>query len=80
MSTDSLRPAANRWLFAGYLALLAWAPIPLGSNRPWAWALLELWVFALAIWWLLDFARGKTRPGPALKAARPALLRAATRF
>ena len=77
MSTDSLRPAANRWLFAGYLALLAWAPIPLGSNRPWAWALLEMWVFALAIWWLLDFARGKTRPGPALKAARPALLSAA---
>ena len=74
MSTDSLRPAANRWLFACYLALLVWAPIPLGSNRPWAWAILELWVFALAIWWLLDLARGRIRLNPAFGAAWPALL------
>ena len=77
MSTNSTRPTPNRWLFACYLALLVWAPIPLGSNRPWAWAILELWVFALAIWWLLDFARDKAKLGPALKAAWPALLCAA---
>lgn len=74
MSTDYARPPANRWLFVLYLTLLVWAPIPLGSNRPWAWAILELWVFALAIWWLLDLARGKTRLSPALKGAWPALL------
>ena len=74
MSTDYERPSANRSLFVSYLALLLWAPIPLGSNRPWAWAILELWVFALAIWWLLDFARGKIRLSPALKGAWPALL------
>ncbi len=74
MSADYERPWANRGLFVSYLALLVWAPIPLGSNRPWAWAILELWVFALAIWWLLDFARGKTQPSQALKGARPALL------
>jgi O-antigen ligase len=77
MSPKYEQPAANRWLFVFYLALLVWAPIPLGSNRPWAWAILELWVFALAIWWLLDFARGKARPGAALKAAWPALVCAA---
>ena len=77
MSTDYARPSANRGLFVCYLALLVWAPIPLGSNRPWAWAILELWVFALAIWWLLDFARGRTQLSGALKAARPALLCAA---
>ena len=77
MRTDYGRPAANRWLVASYLALLVWAPIPLGSNRPWAWAILELWVFALALWWLLDFARGKARLGAALKSAWPALLCAA---
>ena len=77
MSANSTRPAPNRGLFALYLALLVWAPIPLGSNRPWAWAILELWVFALAIWWLLDFARGKASLGPTLKAAWPALLCAA---
>jgi len=74
MSTDYERPWANRWLFVFYLALLVWAPIPLGSNRPWAWAILELWVFALAIWWLLEFARGKTQLSQALKGAWPALL------
>jgi O-antigen ligase len=74
MTPDYERPSANRWPFVLYLALIVWVPIPLGSNRPWAWAILELWVFALSIWWLLDFARGKTSPGPALKGAWPALL------
>jgi len=74
MSANYERPWANRWLFVLYLALLVWAPIPLGSNRPWAWAILELWVFALAICWLFDFARGKTQLGQALKGAWPALL------
>ena len=74
MSTDHERHSANRWLLGFYLALLLWAPIPLGSNRPWGWAILELWVFALAIWWLLDFARGRTDRSPALKGAWPALL------
>lgn len=74
MSADYERPWANRWLFGSYLALLVWAPIPLGSNRPWAWAILELWVFTLAIWWLLDFVRGRVRLSQALKGAWPALL------
>ena len=39
----------TRWIFVCYLALLVWAPIPLGSNRPWGWALLEFWVFLLAL-------------------------------
>ena len=33
--------AAAMWLT---VALLVWAPIPLGSNRPWAWSLLAAWV------------------------------------
>ena len=74
MSTDYARPAANRALFVCYLALLVWAPLPLGSNRPWAWAILELWIFALALWWLIGFARGRAQRSPALKGAWPALL------
>ena len=77
MSPDYAQPGENRWLFALYLVLIVWVPIPLGSNRPWAWAILELWVFALAIWWLLDFARGKTPLSPTLKCAWPALVCAA---
>lgn len=42
-----------------YLALLVWAPLPLGSNRPWAWALLAIWVLTLALCWLAGYIRGK---------------------
>jgi hypothetical protein len=60
---DANHPGASptRHLFAAYLALLVLAPIPLGGNRPWAWALLELWVFILAIVWLFGYLRGKHR-------------------
>ncbi len=74
MSTDYAHPAANRGLFAGYLALLLWIPVPLGSNRPWAWAILELVVFALTLWWLVGYARGNNHRSPALIGAWPALL------
>lgn len=37
-------PAVNdRRVFFGLLALLCWAPLPLGSNRTWAVALLVIW-------------------------------------
>ena len=49
----------DRWLFLGLLALLVWVPVPLGSNRPWAVALLEAWVFALAGGWLLLALQGR---------------------
>ena len=37
----------NNTLFYCLLALLAWLPIPLGSNRPWAWNIFELASYAL---------------------------------
>ena len=43
--------ASNR-LFLGVLALLVWAPLPLGSNRPWAWAIMEVGAFTLLAVWL----------------------------
>jgi O-antigen ligase len=52
---------AERWLFVAFAALLVWAPIPLGSNRPWAWSLLELGIFALAAIWLGLHALGQAR-------------------
>ncbi|MEO5339264.1 MAG: O-antigen ligase family protein [Magnetococcus sp. MYC-9] len=45
--------AGDRWLLRGYLLLLFWAPLPLGSNRPWAWGLLECWTFLLLTVWLI---------------------------
>ena len=53
------RPDGSRWIFVFYLALLVWAPIPLGSNRSWSWPVLALWVLVLALWWLTGCIRGK---------------------
>ena len=57
-----------------YLALLFWAPVPLGSNRSWAWALLALWVLALALAWLFGAIRGRRTYPAVLREAWPALL------
>ena len=68
------RPDGTRWIFVCYLALLVWAPVPFGSNRPWAWALLALWVLALALWWLAGHIRGKYSYPAVLRNAWPMLL------
>jgi len=68
------RADSSRWIFVFYLALLVWAPVPLGSNRPWVWALLALWVLALALWWLAGLIRGKRAFPMILQQAWPMLL------
>lgn len=37
----------NKFIFYSLCSLIIWLPIPLGSNRPWAWVISELIVFAL---------------------------------
>jgi len=69
-----LRADGTRWIFVLYLALLVWAPVPLGSNRSWAWALLALWALALALWWLAGCIRGKRSYPAILGEAWPMLL------
>jgi len=59
------------WLFA---TLIVWAPIPLGSNRPWAWALLEVGIYLVAVLWLAAVAGRAAEVTPAMRAAWPALL------
>lgn len=65
-----------RWLetalFGGFVLLLLWIPIPLGSNRPWAWAILEVGAYALTAAWLLLWAFGRVQPPAALVKAWPA--------
>jgi O-antigen ligase len=56
-----------------FAALVIWAPIPLGSNRPWAWAILETGIFLSGLLWLAGYARRETVPGAAPRAAWPAL-------
>jgi len=59
------------WLFA---VLIVWAPIPLGSNRPWAWALLEVGIYLVGVLWLAAVAGRAAEVTPAMRAAWPALL------
>ncbi len=62
------------FLFWAWIALLMWMPIPLGSNRPWAWAILQVGVFALVATWLLAWWRGAVQAPAPLRAARAYLL------
>ena len=57
------------WLFA---ALLIWAPIPLGSDRPWSWALLESGVFVILALWLVAWVIGAVGTSDVVRAAWPA--------
>jgi O-antigen ligase len=40
-----------RLVFWGLVAVVAWVPLPLASNRPWAWSLLALGIGALLTGW-----------------------------
>ena len=53
------RPAGDRAILYGFLALLIWLPLPLGSNRVWAWSIMEVWVLALSLMWLTQYLRGR---------------------
>jgi O-antigen ligase len=48
--TSSLRRLSERLSFGLFLLALAWAPFPLGSNRPWSWSLLCI---VISVSWLL---------------------------
>ncbi len=48
-------------LFAAYLAILVWAPLPFASNRTWGGALLALLVSMVFCGWLLLYLFGRVR-------------------
>ena len=62
----------EKLLFWLLMLLLLWVPIPLGSNRVWAWAVLAIAVFALLIAWLALWAVARVRIPHALLKAWPA--------
>jgi len=42
----------EKWLFYNLIALIICLPLPLGSNRIWAWSIAEAWIFAMTACWL----------------------------
>ena len=71
MADTRIEKSPDRFLFIGLLALFIWAPLPLGSNRPWAWSLMEVWVYVLAIVWLLMYMLRKVSLTLVFYEARP---------
>ena len=68
------KPDRTRWIFPFYLALVVWAPIPLGSNRFWSSALLAACVLLLALWWVGGFFGSKASFPPILHQSWPMFL------
>jgi len=65
---------ASDALFWAFLLFLIWIPIPLGSNRPWSWAVLEVWTFLMVIAWFALWALGRVAMPDALRNAWPAFV------
>jgi O-antigen ligase len=64
----------ERVLFYAFLVLLVWLPIPLGSNRPWSTALMEIAAFGVLGGWLVAWAMGATKAPEPVRRAWPAWL------
>jgi O-antigen ligase len=64
----------EKLLFWLLLLLLVWVPFPLGSNRVWAWSLLEVAVFALIAGWTILWAVGRVQASESLVGAWPAFV------
>lgn len=60
--------------FFSLLILIVWLPLPYGSNHPWAWALMEVGIFSLALVWLWQYLQGKQKLTPVFYKAIPILV------
>ena len=55
MTSSDNNNSPDNPLFYAFCILLVWLPLPLGSNRAWAWSVLEIWIFVLSAGWLVQF-------------------------
>ncbi|MCC6209534.1 MAG: O-antigen ligase family protein [Burkholderiales bacterium] len=65
---------AERGALLVFLALLVWAPFPLGSNRAWAWTILEVGLFLAAALWTIGWMQRRHGSLALVRAARPAFV------
>lgn len=73
-STSKTTRPADRWLFLFLCVVIAWLPIPLGSNRPWSSDLMQGMAGLLAIGLLLAIYRGKLHINPVIYRSLPAIV------
>ncbi len=73
-SASKYPPASPIGFYYAFVLLLIWLPLPMGSNRPWAWAIMEIYLLVLAMFWLVNYNMERVRLTRAFKAATPVLL------
>ncbi|MBF0308912.1 MAG: O-antigen ligase family protein [Magnetococcales bacterium] len=56
-----------RLLFGGFLLLMIWLPLPLGSNRHWAWGIMATWTFLLLAVWAISHLQRPMVANPLLR-------------
>ena len=61
----------DRLIYFGFLVLIAWLPLPLGSNRPWVRLIVEVWACSLMFLWLIVFMRNKVQITDVFKKTAP---------
>jgi len=66
--------APDKLLFYAFCALLVWLPLPFGSYRPWAWSIMEIWIYTIAASWCWLYFRNKVTVSSSLRSARFVLL------
>lgn len=64
----------TRFAFAGLLAVVALAPLPFASNRPWSWSALSLLVGLLLVLWAVAAMRDPDAVGESWRRVRPFVL------
>ncbi|MDH3413906.1 MAG: hypothetical protein OEM98_15670, partial [Gammaproteobacteria bacterium] len=72
-ASNSRNPTAASALFFGLLLLIAWLPLPLGSNRAWSAGLMHAATMVLVGAWCLKFAACGSGVTPALRNGKSAL-------
>ncbi len=65
---------AERAIFAGLLMLLAIAPLPFGSDRPWAWSFVAMVVGALLLAWGVFAAFSRDHQPASIRPILPAVV------
>jgi O-antigen ligase len=74
MTMQTRKSSPDKILFYAFCGLLVWLPLPLGSNRPWAWSIMEIWTALLVIGWCWLYFRNKVIISESCRAARFVLL------
>ncbi len=65
-----MNTSPDKRLFYAFCVLLVWLPLPLASNRPWAWSIMEIWVGLIFIAWCWLFFQNKVVISKSCYAAR----------